>query len=96
MDVPSYAHLLKDGTCRYIWRDLYPNGLNRDDETIEEYPFTNGAFYINKKIDIYVRRQDPYKVFGLSNEDKDVYIEGVTTDVSTSENYYVKEEDMVC
>lgn len=96
MDVPSYAHLLKDGTCRYIWRDLYPNGLNRDDETIEEYPFTNGAFYINKKIDIYVRRQDPYKVFGLSNEDKDVYIEGVTTDVSTSENYYVKEEDMIC
>ena len=96
MNVPSYAHLLKDGTCRYIWRDLYPNGLNRDDETIEEYPFTNGAFYINKKIDIYVRRQDPYKIFGLSNEDKDVYIEGVTTDVSTSENYYVKEEDMIC
>ena len=61
---PSYAKVLKDGTCRVIWRDILNNGFNKSDDSVEEYPYTNGAFYINKRFDIYVRRQDPHDEYG--------------------------------
>lgn len=55
-DIPSYAKVVKDGSCRYYWREILPNGIE-DDEKI--YTFTNGAFYITSQIDFYLRRQDP-------------------------------------
>lgn len=92
LDIPSYARILKDGTCRLIWRDVLNNGFNESDKSVEEYPFTNGAFYINKRIDLYLRRQDPYGMYGLYSEDdilgKDVIYE--------SEDNYVKEKDITC
>ena len=60
LDIPSYARILKDGTCRFIWRNILNNGFNLSDDTVEEYPFTNGAFYVNRRIDLYLRRQDPH------------------------------------
>ena len=27
------------------------------------YPFTNGVFYVNRNINFYLRRQDPYKTY---------------------------------
>lgn len=94
-NIPSpYARVLKDGTCRVIWRDVINNGISKEDKTVEEYPFTNGAFYINKKVDIYVRRQDPYGFYRLFSEE-DAYIEGQITD-RTKEDNYVKEEDIEC
>lgn len=92
IDCPNYAKVLKDGTCRVIWREVLNNGFNLRDETVEEYPFTNGAFYINKKIDLYMRRQDPYAIWGLYNEQD---IAGDEMDVS-NENSYSKEEDIEC
>ena len=64
------------------------NGANG----VEEYPFTNGAFYINKRIDIYVRRQDPNNIWGLYNGND---IEGKTISI-TKEDYFVKEDEIVC
>ena len=92
LGVPSYAKLLKDGTCRFIWRDILNNGFNKADDTLDEYPFTNGAFYINKRIDLYLRRQDPYAKYGLYEDDD---IEGIISP-SEDENNYVKEEDIEC
>jgi len=92
LDVPSYAKILKDGTCRIIWRDILNNGFNTSDNTVEEYPFTNGAFYINKRIDIYVKRQDPYNIWGLYTLDD---IEG-TNIYAEDEDNYVKDEEIVC
>lgn len=92
LDIPSYAKVLKDGTCRVIWRNILNNGFNKSDNSVEEYPFTNGAFYINKKIDIYVRRQDPYNIWGLYDECDE---KGNEMDIST-ENNYVKDGDIVC
>ena len=89
---PSYCKVLKDGTCRVIWRDVLNNGFNLSDNTVEEYPFTNGAFYINKKIDIYVRRQDPHGAYRLYDS---VDIEGNITDLSEEDNY-IKEQDIEC
>lgn len=92
IDCPSYAKVLKDGTCRIIWRDVLNNGFNENDKSIEEYPFTNGAFYVNKKVDIYVRRQDPYGDFWLYSDDD---IEGTEIDIFEEDNY-VKEGDIEC
>lgn len=92
LNVPSYARVLRDGTCRIIWRNILNNGFNKSDDSVEEYPFTNGAFYINKRIDIYVRRQDPYNVYGLYNDSD---IKGNITDI-TKEDNYIKEADIEC
>lgn len=99
LEVSSHASLLKDGTCRFVWRDLYNNGFSPTSaKSTEEYPFTNGAFYINKRIDIYVRRQDPYGVYGLYDG------AGIGADISgddsytevVSDNNYVKSDDIKC
>ena len=59
LGVPEYAKLIKDGSCRYYWRDVISNGIEQNDSKI--YPFTNGAFYVNRNINFYLRRQDPEK-----------------------------------
>jgi hypothetical protein len=92
IDAPSHCKVLKDGTCRVIWRDVLNNGFNMNDKTVEEYPFTNGAFYVNRRIDLYLRRQDPHDFYGLY----DYYdVEGNITDFTTEDNY-IKETDIEC
>ena len=59
LGVPGYAKLIKDGSCRYYWREVLSNGIEQNDSKI--YPFTNGAFYVNRNINFYLRRQDPEK-----------------------------------
>ena len=92
LEAPSYARVLKDGTCRVIWRDVLNNGFNEEDDTVEEYPFTNGAFYVNRRIDLYLRRQDPYNYYGLYNESD---IKGELLDI-TKEDNYVKDTEIEC
>lgn len=94
LEIPSYAKILKDGTCRYVWRDIINNGFNPTVSSVEEYPFTNGAFYINKRIDIYVRRQDPYNMYGLYNDD-DISGDDSKTEVIVDDSY-VKSDDIKC
>ena len=92
INAPSYARILEDGTCRVIWRDVLNNGFAVDKNEIEEYPFTNGAFYINKRVDLYLRRQDPYNEHDLYDEED---IEGVDVDIINEDNYY-KEDEVEC
>lgn len=67
-NAPSYAELMKDGSCRLVWRDIFNNSTKVSSIEEEEYPFTNGCFYINKNIVIYNRRQDPDGKYGLYSE----------------------------
>lgn len=90
LGIPSYATVLRDGSCRVIWRDLLNNGFNMSDNTVEEYPFTNGAFYINRRVDIFVRRQDPFGTYGL----RDGIFEGRS--IETENDNYVKDKEIVC
>ena len=92
LDIPSYAKVLRDGTCRVIWRDVLNNGFNMDDDTIEEYPFTNGAFYINKGVNLYLKRQDPYNIWELYST-SDIFGAEINLD---DEDNYVKENEIVC
>ena len=74
---------------RVIWRDILNNGFAINNEEVEEYPFTNGAFYIHKRVDLYLRRQDPHDLYGLYSEDD---IEGVDVDITNEDNYYNEDE----
>lgn len=56
--IPSYATFAKDGSCRFIWRNVVNNGFDNEND-IENYPFFNGAFYVSKQINLFVKRQDP-------------------------------------
>lgn len=90
LDAPSYATVLKDGSCRVIYRDILNNGFNISDDTVEEYPFTNGAFYVNKRVDLFVRRQDPHGWYGLRKDD----LKG--KEIESENDNYVKDKDIVC
>ena len=92
INAPSYARILEDGTCRVIWRNVLNNGFAVNKNEIEEYPFTNGAFYVNKRIDLYLRRQDPYSLYTLYDEED---VEGVDVDIINEDNYY-KEDEVEC
>lgn len=89
---PSYAHLLKDGTCRYIWRNVVNNGSMDSEKELEVYPFTNGAFYINKSVSIFVRRQDPDDVYGLYSDDDAFGVEPTEEEF----NNYTTEDEIKC
>ena len=90
--MPSYARLLKDGTCRYIWRNVLQNGFDKDAVHVEEYPFTNGALYVNKKIDLFLKRQDPFNFYGMYDERDEYGREIEAEEIDT----YIKEEDIKC
>ena len=64
VNIPSYAQIIKDGSCRYYWRDVISNGFD-ENSNIETYPFANGAIYITKDINLYLMRQDKNGDVGL-------------------------------
>lgn len=78
--VPEYATIIKDGSCRYYWRDIIPNTSENGGADI---PFTNGAFYITKNINFYLRRQG-----------KDIY-KNTTADGNMPEFDYIPDEESV-
>ena len=57
--IPTFAKLLGDGTARYAWRNLIKNGFDNS-SPLEEYPFTNGAYYITPRFNVFLHRQDPH------------------------------------
>jgi hypothetical protein len=92
LGAPSYATLLKDGTCRYVWREIVPNGTMDSEKSLEAYPFTNGALYVNKSVDLFVRRQDPDDIFGLYDPDDEFGVQPSSDDI----NNYSSEDEIKC
>lgn len=93
-NIPKYAFKVNDGSYRYLWRNVQRVGDVNNSE-IEEYPFTNGCFYIHSNINLYLKRQDYDEKESLyfSNFPNDVH-----GDVNTeAEQYeYVNEEEVIC
>ena len=50
---------------KYLWRDVLPSSKIQRDSEIYDAIFTNGAIYIHKNINFYLKRQDPYGEYGL-------------------------------
>ena len=95
--VPYYAKLIKDGSCRFYWREVISNGIEEGDSKI--YPFTNGAFYINKNINFYLKRQDIFKEHSYSSVEFGYIPNGQnyeTHDTHINDNYYEAGEIETC
>lgn len=91
---PQNAYNLYDGTGRYVWRE-FKNFTDIDSESeLYNRPFTNETHYLHKDINLYLKRQDPSGVYGLSfNSDMPLFktnlvILGNEKDVNN--NDYVK------
>lgn len=93
-EIPSHATFVYDGSCRYYWRDVMQNGFDETNQ-IEVYPFTNGHLYINKNINLYLKRQDPKGVNGLWSIDYPYSFDSNLMDKKHDDNYY-NSEDIEC
>ena len=96
-NIPEYAKMLKDGSCKYRWREILQNGSDNNTD-IETYPFTNGAFYINRRINFYLRRQDPYEETSINanqaNNGINYEPNGESLPDSKQDSNYVSSENM--
>jgi hypothetical protein len=64
-NIPIYAKLC-EGAKKFVWRKIVnPSKMTRDDELFET-TFSNGRFYLEKNINLFVKRQDPNGKYGLS------------------------------
>ena len=90
--MPEYKVDLGDG--RYLWRDLLDIGFNETEDTALNYPFLNGCHYIYDTNCFEVKRQDPFRFWGLLyldiNNISDIF--GNTI----GNNFIVNEVDNVC
>ena len=65
------------------------------DNELYDTPFTNGAHYFHRNVMFYLKRQDPYGIYGIGNEPSDLSawfqfsVNGKDKDVSYAE--YVEE-----
>lgn len=98
---PDNAYELEDGTGRYLWRDIKSESdLNTNDELYNSM-FVNGAHYFHKKINFFLRRQDPKCIYGLSYCDGvsshllNLTIDGEHKDVSKYD-YVETEDNSIC
>lgn len=97
--IPFYANIIKDGSCRYLWREVLQNGFD-DNSNVEVYPFTNDALYIHRNINFYLRRQnpsdEPQETIELSENNAYISYEDkgeIVSKVETEDNY-VSEKNM--
>lgn len=100
-NIPSYA-IPVNNEGKYVWRELMKDTELPQDSDIYNRTYANGAVYVNTNINFYLRRQDPYGVYGLrySSIDKetprDFIINGVENglpdvDYKIEKNYSVCE-----
>jgi hypothetical protein len=62
--VPEYSIVIPS-TNEFVWRDFVaPSEMNVNDPLFDT-AFSNGRFYLEKNINLFVRRQDPFGDFGL-------------------------------
>lgn len=93
-NMPKYASFYNDGSCRYVWRNIIKNGFEPNSE-VEEYPFTNNSFYVNKNFNLYLRRQDPTCTGELRSVN---YPYGIVSSnaLYEKENKYYNENEIEC
>ena len=63
---PSTAYDFDDGSGMYRWREIESFEFLRTNSELYDSVFTNGAHYIHKDINFFLRRQDPYGIYGLN------------------------------
>lgn len=64
-NVPIYAELSQKNR-KFMWRKLLGQSELRQNDPLYEMTFANGRLYIEKNINFFLRRQDPFGKYGLS------------------------------
>ena len=88
-DIPTYS-VLENG--KYKWRDLVDIGFDQGTSPRLDYPFLNNAHYSYGNYIFWLKRQDPYGLWGLIYTD---YPSDVLGDRITNK-FKVNESDNVC
>jgi hypothetical protein len=92
IEIPSYA--VKISNNKFVWRNLYRIGETADSNE-KELVYTNDSFYINKEINFFLKRQDPYGYNGLYC--KEAFPNDVIGNMTEEDNYFYKDEnDIIC
>jgi hypothetical protein len=100
--IASYATYIGDNGGVYRWRNVIQNGFEDISDLVEEYPFTNGCLYINKQINIFLRRQDPDGTRGLFRQPNIATptligtINPIEDGTSNSADYSINESEATC
>lgn len=98
---PDYVYNCNDGTGKYLWQEIRSVNDYFNDDALYNRPFTNGTHYLNLDIKLYLRRQDPFGLYGLSfNPDaplfeQNVLIMGNEKDLDYN-IYYMNEVPQIC
>lgn len=64
-DVPVYANILERRN-KFVWRSYLKQSELQTNDPLYNTTFSNGRLYIEKNINFYLRRQDPFGKYGLS------------------------------
>lgn len=67
--VPSYS-IFRPSTSSYVWRGTIKNTEVTSASTLYDVPFSNGAMYLEKNINLFLKRQDPRANNYLYNYDE--------------------------
>ena len=70
---PKTAYDFDDGSGIYKWRDIESFEFINSDSELYDNVFTNGAHYIHQNINFFLRRQDPYGLYGLNPTNNDSF-----------------------
>ena len=93
--VPTYATFVKSNTS-FVWRGLDLLSESNYGDELYNIPFANGRIYLEKNINLYVKRQDPNNKWGLlyglntskTNPINIFSLPGTEFDVSQAEEFY--------
>jgi hypothetical protein len=92
--IPDYARNI--GTNLFLWRDIVP-ASESGDNVLSSYPFANGALYIDKSINFFLKRQDPEGLGNLYYMGEDGNFPDVEGKTLVESNYeYIPETDFIC
>lgn len=98
--MPDYAYEIKDGSGRYIWREVMKHSDMLSDNELYNDLFTNGAHYHHKNISFYLKRQDPDGRYGIGLEPKNTAsffsVEGRKNEEVSYAEYQKEEEGNIC
>lgn len=93
--IPKYAKRVSVND--FVWREINKVG-DLKNVNLEEYPFTNGSFYVDKQINFFLKRQDPDGINKLHEHNREIEIFGDADGLrkTSMENERTNLEDMVC
>lgn len=92
---PAYAKIsIKDKM--YYWRNIIQNGFD-DYSFVEKYPYQNNSFYINRSINLFVKRQNDGTINKMTNKIFGVIeYEPHTAITEYIDNTHYTENEMIC